>query len=94
MLGYSSINGSCVAWSLLCGINIALTAIQHTRIRKVYAMDAGSGNVASDCVKSACCCCCVIAQDEKEMRVRERAIEKVVSEGYQSPGRMTFISPT
>lgn len=94
MLGYSSINGSCLAWSVLCGVNILLTAIQHTRIRKAYEMDSQAGNVASDCVKSVCCCCCVLAQDEKEMKLREElSRNKEVRESYQSPEGMTFAPP-
>lgn len=87
MLGYSTVNGSCVAWSLLCGANIFLTAIQRTRIRKTYEMDATAGNVATDCLTSLCCCCCIIAQNEKEMKVRE---EREVVDQYTSPGAMTF----
>ena len=94
MLGYSSINGSCLTWSVLCGVNILLTAIQHTRVRKAYEMDSMAGNVASDCVKSICCCCCVIAQDEKEMKVREEKGRKTERrESYKSPEGMTFGPP-
>lgn len=89
MLGYSAINGSCVAWSVLCGVNILLTAIQHTRIRKMYDMEGQAGNLASDCVKSICCCCCVIAQDEKEMRLREKPVQ-IRTDEYKSPSAMTF----
>jgi len=94
MLGYSSINGSCLAWSVLCGVNILLTAIQHTRVRKAYEMDSLAGNVASDCIQSVCCCCCVLAQDEKEMRVREEKARKAETrESYKSPEGMSFAPP-
>lgn len=97
MLGYSSINGSCLAWSVLCGVNILLTTIQHTRVRKAYEMDDTAGNVAGDCIKSTCCCCCVLAQDEKEVKLREERGRKgdigMGERGYQSPRGMTFSPP-
>ena len=93
MLGYSSINGSCLAWTMLPGVNILLTAIQRTRVRKTYEMDPAAGNVANDCVKSLCCCCCVLAQDEKEMKAREEGKVSPGMEGYKSPGEMTFAAP-
>lgn len=97
MLGYSAINGSCIAWSVLCGVNVLLTAIQHTRIRKKYEMQEGSGNVPGDCVKSLCCCCCVIALDEKEVKMREEGKiggkEGMVERAYTSPGAMMYSPP-
>lgn len=96
MLGYSTLNGSCVTWALLCGVNICLTAIQHTRIRKTYEMDSSGENVFGDCIKSICCCCCMLAQDEKEVRYREeggRKGETDTKEGYVPPNGMTFSPP-
>lgn len=95
MLGYSAVNGSCIAWSVLCGVNILLTAIQHTRVRKMYEMEEGSGNVSADCVRSACCCCCVLAQDEKEVKGREEGgrREGMTERGYTSPGAMMYSPP-
>lgn len=97
MLGYSAINGHCVIWSVVCGFNALLTAIQHTRIRKKYEMQEGSGNVVGDCVKSMCCCCCIIAQDEREVKLREEGkiggSQGTVEKGYTSPGAMVFSAP-
>lgn len=95
MLGYSAVNGSCVAWSVLCGVNILLTAIQHTRVRKMYGMEEGSGSVVGDCVKSICCCCCIVAQDEKEVKWREEGGRKagMAEKGYRSPGTMVYSPP-
>lgn len=105
MLGYSTVNGSCIALSipLLGGL---LAAIQHTRVRKVYEMDKGSGNVGSDLVKGCCCLCCVVAVDEREVRLREegegkkwKGIGSSDDEGssgiggYVPPGGMTFAPP-
>lgn len=80
MLGFSAVNKSCVAWSLLCGVNILLTSIQRTRVRKAYEMEEGAGSVIGDCMRSCVCCCCVIAQDEKETKAREKGGS---TEGYQ-----------
>lgn len=93
VLGFSFVNGSCLAWSLLPGINILLSAIQHTRVKKAYDMDDSAGGMASACVQSSCCCCCVIAQDEKEMKWRDgRDRQGCRGEGYRSVGEMSFIS--
>lgn len=91
MLGYSAVNGSCLAWSVLCGVNMLLTAVQHTRVRRAYEMDGTAGNVAGDCVQSVCCCCCVLAQDEKEVKVREGKAGR--RESYRSPEGMRFAPP-
>jgi Cys-rich protein (TIGR01571 family) len=88
MLGFSALNGSCIAWSLLCGVNVLLTSVQRTRVRKAYEMDEMAGGVLSDCVRSCFCCCCVIAQDEKEMRYREKG-----AQGYQRTEVMKFAIP-
>ncbi|OAP62722.1 hypothetical protein AYL99_01949 [Fonsecaea erecta] len=98
MLGYTAVNGSCVAFGLLCGVNGILAAIQHTRVRKTYNMNKDSGNVAGDCLKGICCCCCVVAQDEKEVRFREEQARKPAGsgakrEGYVAPTTMTFNPP-
>ena len=98
MLGYHPVNGSCLAFGILCGINGILAAIQHTRIRKAYGMEAQAGNVASDCLKGLCCCCCMVAQDEKEVRCREEDCRKTGhahggKEGYIAPGGMVFQQP-
>jgi len=98
MLGYTAINGSCIAFAILCGVNGLLAAIHHTRIRKAYEMNPEAGNVMGDCLKGICCCCCVVAQDEKEMKYREEEARRVeghssVNEGYVPPGGMTFTAP-
>ncbi len=98
MLGYTAVNGSCVAFAVLCGFNGVLAAIQHTRVRKAYNMNPEAGNVAGDCLKGLCCCCCTVAQDEKEVRLREEQGRKpqasgVSNQGYLSPGGMTFGPP-
>lgn len=96
MLGYNSINGSCLAWSLLCGINGILSGIQRGRVRRTYEMDSGSGNFFDDCIRGCCCCCCVLAQSEKEIKVREESCRKLgattsgKNEGYVPPGGMVF----
>jgi len=84
MLSYSSINGSCLAWAVLPGVNALLTAIQHRRVRKVYDME-GKGDFVGDCVRGVCCCCCMLAQDEKEMREREMSVATKAAgiEGYK-----------
>lgn len=98
MLGYTVVNGSCLAFAILCGINGCLSAIQHTRVRKTYNMNTEAGNVPGDCVKGFCCCCCVIAQNEKEVMFREEQARKPagVSDtqaGYVAPTGMTFSPP-
>ncbi|KAH0848642.1 hypothetical protein AYO21_02846 [Fonsecaea monophora] len=98
MLGYTALNGSCIAFGLLCGVNGILAAIQHTRVRKTYTMSNEAGNVAGDCVKGICCCCCVVAQDEKEVKFREEQVRKPTgsgarTEGYVPPTTMTFNPP-
>jgi Cys-rich protein (TIGR01571 family) len=93
MLGYNSVNGSCVAFGVLCGINGILSAIQHTRVRRAYAMEGEAGNVFVDCIKGCCCCCCVVAQDEKEVKVREEEARKPGGrgkEGYVAVGNMAY----
>ncbi|ETI21526.1 hypothetical protein G647_07873 [Cladophialophora carrionii CBS 160.54] len=98
MLGYTAVNGSCIAFGVLCGINGILAAIQHTRLRKTYGMSSEAGNVAGDCLKGVCCCCCVVAQDEKEVKFREEQARKPAgsatrNEGYVAPPSMTFSAP-
>ncbi|KAI1610838.1 PLAC8 family-domain-containing protein [Exophiala viscosa] len=97
MLGYTAVNGSCIAFAILCGINGVLSAIQHTRIRKTYNMNSEAGNVPGDCVKGFCCCCCVVAKDEKEVRYREEQARKpgasTNQEGYVAPTGMNFSPP-
>ena len=98
MLGYTAVNGACIAFGVLCGINGILAAIQHTRVRKGYNMSTESGNVAGDCLKGMCCCCCVVAQDEKEVKFREEQSRKPAGsaakrEGYVPPTSMTFSPP-
>jgi Cys-rich protein (TIGR01571 family) len=93
MLGYTAINGSCIAFGVLCGINGILAAIQHTRVRKAYNMNSEAGNVAGDCLTGLCCCCCVVAQDEKEVKFREEQARKPAgskTEGYVAPTAMAF----
>ena len=98
MLGYNAVNGSCLAFGILCGINGILSAIQHTRVRRAYEMDGEAGNVVGDCIKGCCCCCCVVAQDEKEVKLREENARKAShgrrpKEGYVAPGNMVFGVP-
>lgn len=98
MLGYTAVNGSCIAFAVLCGFNGILAAIQHTRVRKAFNMHAEAGNVAGDCVKGMCCCCCVVAQDEKEVKFREEQGRKPLgsatrNQGYVPPVGMTFNPP-
>jgi Cys-rich protein (TIGR01571 family) len=98
MLGYTAVNGSCIAFGVLCGINGILAAIQHTRLRKTYDMNSEAGNVAGDCIKGVCCCCCVVAQDEKEVKFREEHVRKPAGsgakrEGYVAPTSMAFAPP-
>ncbi|EXJ84287.1 hypothetical protein A1O3_04954 [Capronia epimyces CBS 606.96] len=98
MLGYTAVNGSCIAFGVVCGINGILAAIQHTRVRKAYGMNSEAGNVPGDCLKGLCCCCCIVAQDEKEVRFREEQARKpagsaTTTEGYITPTAMTFSAP-
>lgn len=96
MLGYNRVNGSCVAWALLCGINGIFSGIQKTRVRRAYEMGSGSGNVFSDCLSGCCCCCCVLAQNEKEIKHREEKVSRDGAgrqEGYVPPSGMTFAPP-
>jgi Cys-rich protein (TIGR01571 family) len=97
MLGYNTVNGSCLAFGILCGINGILSAIQHTRVRRAYDMDGEAGNVAADLLKGCCCCCCVVAQDEKELKLREEEARKAYhgknKEGYVAPSNMVFGVP-
>ncbi|ETN45135.1 uncharacterized protein HMPREF1541_10012 [Cyphellophora europaea CBS 101466] len=107
MLGYTACNGSCVAFGLLCGINIVLAAIQKTRVRKAYELDRKlTGGVLEDLLKAACCCCCSVAQDEKEVQWREEEGRKAkgakgakggrqptVADGYVPVGGMAFSPP-
>ncbi|KIX08464.1 uncharacterized protein Z518_03120 [Rhinocladiella mackenziei CBS 650.93] len=96
LLGYTAVNGSCIAFGILCGFNGVLAAIQHTRVRKTYNMNTEAGNVAGDCLKGICCCCCVVAQDEKEVKFREERARKpsgTKKEGYVAPTGMTFNPP-
>ncbi len=98
MLGYTAVNGSCIAFGVLCGVNGILAAIQRTRLRKAYNMSTEAGNVAGDCLRGICCCCCVVAQDEKEAKFREEQARKPAGsgtkrEGYVAPTSMTFSPP-
>jgi Cys-rich protein (TIGR01571 family) len=98
MLGYTTVNGSCMAFGILCGINGILAGLQRTRLRKKYSMSNEAGDVAGDCLKGVCCCCCVVAQDEKEIKFREEQARKPAGsgtkkEGYVAPTTMTFSPP-
>lgn len=94
MLGYSTLNGSCAAFALLCGCNVILAAIQHSRLRKAYDIPGGVG---TDFVRACCCCCCTLSQDEKEIKFRETEARKPpASTGpmqYMSPAGMDFSAP-
>jgi Cys-rich protein (TIGR01571 family) len=91
LLGYSMFNGSCAAFAVLCGCNLILAAIQHSRLRKAYDIPGGVG---TDFVNACCCCCCTLSQDEKEIKFREtRARRPSGSSGlmpYTSPQGMDF----
>lgn len=99
LLGYTAINGSCMAFTIFCGISSILSTIQHTRIRKTYQMQKESGNVFSDCLTGLCCCCCLVAQAEKEVKFREESCRKsgatgsLMTESYTSPTAMMFSAP-
>ncbi|KAL2845592.1 PLAC8 family-domain-containing protein [Aspergillus pseudodeflectus] len=94
MLGYEACNGSCTAMALLCGCQWLLATIQHTRIRRAYAIQ---GSIASDCVRATCCTCCTLIQDEKEIRKREeerakaaRASGAALVSPYLAPVPMSY----
>jgi Cys-rich protein (TIGR01571 family) len=94
MLGYEKLNGSCVAFAVLCGCNFILAAIQHTRVRKSYGIP---GSVGSDCVRGLCCSCCTLAQDEKEIKYREGhrsgSVGRAIDYQYATPGGMSYAPP-
>ena len=89
MLGQPSLNGSCFAFAILCGCNLLLAAIQHTRVRKAYGI---TGGVGTDFVRACCCCCCTLAQDEKEAKYRETRARDLsnMTLQYSSPPAMNF----
>lgn len=94
MLGYSAVNASCLAWAFLCGFNGILSGVQKSRVRRAYEMESGSGNCFSDCLVGCCCCCCVLAQNEKEIKLREESGRTSDGqEGYVPPGGMVFAPP-
>lgn len=86
MLGYSMFNGSCAAFAVLCGCNLILAAIQHSRLRRTYDIPGGVG---TDFVRACCCCCCTLSQDEKEIKYRENQARR----SSVSPGAMQYLSP-
>jgi Cys-rich protein (TIGR01571 family) len=94
MLGYSTFNGSCAAFAVLCGCNVILAAIQHSRVRKAYDIPGGVG---TDVVRACCCCCCTLSQDEKEIKHRENQARKLSGSAaamqYMSPQGMSFSAP-
>lgn len=94
LLGYSTFNGSCIAFAILCGCNLFLAAIQHSRLRETYDIP---GNVGSDFGRACCCCCCTLSQDEKEIKLREgqarRPSESMGPMQYISPMGMDFSAP-
>jgi Cys-rich protein (TIGR01571 family) len=91
LLGYSTFNGSCAAFAILCGCNLVLAAIQHSRVRKSYGIPGGVG---TDFVRAAGCCCCTLSQDEKEIKSREshsrRPSVSNLPMQYASPPIMQF----
>jgi Cys-rich protein (TIGR01571 family) len=93
LLGYSSFNGSCAAYAILCGCNLVLAAIQHSRVRKTYGIPGGVG---TDFVRACCCCCCTLSQDEKEVKFRESQARNASTSAstmqYMSPVAMEFSS--
>lgn len=95
VLGYSAFNGSCAAFALLCGCNLILAAIQHSRVRKAYEIP---GDIGTDFVRACCCCCCTLSQDEKEVKFRENQVRKSLQSTramqYTSPQGMTFSAIT
>ena len=93
MLGYESCNGSCALMVFGCGFQSLLTAIQRTRIRKLYHLE---GSFGTDCLKACCCCCCVIMQDEREVREREELLRRhagPATGAYVAPGGMIYSPP-
>ncbi len=94
MLGYSMFNGSCAAFAVLCGCNLILAAIQHSRLRKAYDIPGGVG---TDFVRACGCCCCTLSQDEKEIKFRETQARglstSTPSMQYMSPQGMDFLAP-
>jgi Cys-rich protein (TIGR01571 family) len=94
MLGYSTFNGSCATFAILCGCNLILAAIQHSRLRKAYDIPGGVG---TDFVRACCCCCCTLSQDEKEIKYRETQARSFSGSArtmqYSSPKGMNFSPP-
>lgn len=94
MLGYSMFNGACAAFAVLCGCNLVLAAIQHSRLRKTYDIP---GDVGTDFVRACCCCCCTLSQDEKEIKFRETQARNLsmstTTMQYRSPVHMDFSPP-
>jgi Cys-rich protein (TIGR01571 family) len=72
MLGYSSMNGHCLAMALTCGVGLGwlFPMLQRMRIRHAYKLQGGCGD---DLLKGCCCCCCVAVQNEREVRGREES---------------------
>lgn len=94
MIGYSTFNGSCAAFAVLCGCNLVLAAIQHSRLRNTYDIP---GSIGTDFVRACCCCCCTLSQDEKEIKYRETRVRKpsvtTATVQYRSPDHMDFAPP-
>lgn len=94
VLGYSIFNGACLAFSVLCGCNMILAVIQHSRVRQAYGI---RGGVGTDFARAGCCCCCTLAQDEKEIKYRETKARSqpglVAPMQYMSPKGMDFAAP-
>jgi Cys-rich protein (TIGR01571 family) len=92
MLGFSIFNGSCAAFAVLCGCNLILAAIQHSRVRQAYDIPGGVG---SDFMRGCYCCCCTLSQDEKEIKSRETQarMPSAPTMQYASPEGMNFAAP-
>lgn len=94
LLGYETVNGSCMAMSVLCGFHWVLAGIQHARVRRIYRLPGGIG---SDCAKAICCCWCTLIQDEKEVKHREERARQLAgaskSTPYIAPQGMSYAPP-
>ncbi|KAI2789942.1 hypothetical protein POX_d05442 [Penicillium oxalicum] len=97
MLGYNTLNGSCIGMAFLCGCQWLFATVQHTRTRKAYGIQ---GNICTDCVRATCCTCCTLIQDEKEIQTREERRGRAAREQgatllspYTAPTAMTYPGP-
>jgi len=97
MLGFELCNASCTMMACLCGLQCLLGTIQRRRIRKAYEIQ---GDLSSDCVRATCCLCCTLAQNEREIKCREKsrneaaqALSSPIHSPYMPPPTMQFPPP-